>query len=160
MRKLTRKRILLPVVAVAAALAVAGAALAFFTASGTGSGTGSVGTDAGISIDPVTITGTLYPGGSATVSFTVNNLSTSTKVKVGQVVADTSGGNTNGISSLPAGCSASDFHFDPVTVNSELDPSGTAAGQGTLSMDNTSVSQNACKGAQPVLHLKVDNSGL
>jgi hypothetical protein len=153
-----RKRFILPV-AVVAALAIAGLAVAYFTASGTGSGTGSVGADAGVSINPVTITGTLYPGGSATVDFTVNNLSSDASVKVGKVVADTTT-YTNGISGLPAGCSPSDFHFAAVTVNAEIAANDSTTGQGTLTMDNTSVSQDACQNASPVLHVKVDNSGL
>lgn len=154
MRKLMRKRILLPVVAIAA-IAVAGVAYAFFTTSGTGSGTATVGTTAGLTIDPVTITGTLYPGGDATVDFTINNSSSNTAIKVGDVVAD-----TPAITGLPDGCSASDFTFADVPVGQTIAASSSVNGQGTLHMENTSSNQDACKGASPVLHLTVDNSGL
>jgi hypothetical protein len=158
MRKLMRKRVLVPVAAVMA-LAVAGVALAYFTSSGTGSGTASVGTDAGVTISPVTINATLYPGGSSSVDFTVNNTSTDTSAKVGKVVADTSAG-TNGITGLPVGCDASDFHFADVAVNAEIAAGGSTSSSGTLSMDNSAANQDACKGASPVLHLKVDNAGI
>jgi hypothetical protein len=47
-----------------------------------------------------------------------------------------------------------------VTVNTEIAASGSTSSTGTLSMDDTSANQDACKSASPVLHLKVDNSGL
>lgn len=158
MRKLMRKRILVPVATIAV-LAIAGVALAYFTSSGTGSGTASVGTDAGVTISPVTIGTTLYPGGSSTVSFTVNNTSSDASAKVDKVVADTTAG-TNGITGLPAGCEAADFHFGNVTVNTDIPANGSTSSSGTLSMDNSPANQDACKGAAPVLHLKVDNSGI
>jgi hypothetical protein len=158
MRKLMRKRILVPVAAIAA-LAVAGIAVAYFTASGTGSGTASVGSAAGVTISSVSFDNTLYPGGSTTVRFTINNSSSDTAVQVDKVVADTSEG-TNGISGLPAGCDASDFSFGDVTVNASIDASRSTDATGTLRLANTSANQDACQGASPVLHLKVDNSGI
>lgn len=149
-----RKKILVPLLAVLA-LAVTGAAIAFWTTSGTGSGTATVGTDSGVTINPVSFTGTLYPAGSVPVSFTINNLSADTAVRVASVVADTST-YVNGISGLPAGCNAADFHFGDVAVASSIPASGTLPGSGTLAMDNTAVNQDACKGASPVLHLKVN----
>ena len=155
-----RRKRALTAVLLLCALAVSGAAVAYWTTSGTGSGSATVGTDSGVTITPVSTTGSLYPGASVPVSFTINNTSTKAPVKIDKVIADTAGGNTNGISGLPVGCSASDFHFAPVTVNSEIAPSGTHAGSGTLSMDNTAVNQDACKNASPVLHLKVDDSAI
>ncbi len=159
MRKLTRKRILMPVVA-ALALAIAGVAYAYFTSSGTGSGTATVGTDAGVTIDPITFDETLYPGGSTRVQITINNTSTDTAAKVGTVVADDAGGNTNGISGLTGTCSAADFNFDDVVVDTEIAAGDSTSVTGTLSMDNTELNQDDCKNAAPVLHLKVDNSGI
>jgi hypothetical protein len=158
MRKLMRKRILIPVAAIAA-LAVAGIAVAYFTASGTGSGTATVGTSSGVTIDNVTIDSTLYPGGSSTVRFTVSNPSADTAVKVNKVVADTST-YTNGISGLPRGCDPADFSFGDVSVSASIDASGSTDSSGTLRFANTSANQDACQGASPVLHLKVDNSGI
>jgi len=158
MRKLMRKRILVPVAAIAA-LALAGVAFAYFTASGTGSGTASVGTDSGVTIDSVTFDSTLYPGGSTNVRYTITNSSSNAPAQVGKVVADTSAG-TNGVSGLPRGCSASDFSFGDVTVNAEIPAGRSLNGTGTLSFADTGANQDACKGASPVLHLKVDNSGI
>ncbi len=158
MKSIKRKRVLVPL-AIVFALAVSAAAVAYWTASGTGSGTASVGTDAGVTISPVTFSGTLYPGGSVTVNFTVNNSSASAPVQVDKVVANTAAG-TNGMSSLPAGCLAADFTFADVTVATNIAPSGTYSGTGTLSMANTAVNQNACKLSSPVLNLRVDNSGI
>lgn len=152
MRKLMRKRILIPVVAVAA-LAIAAVAFAYFTSSGTGSGSGTVGTDAGVTIDSVTLPDTLYPGGSTAVNFTITNTSSSTAVQVGKVVADS-------ITGLPDGCDAAWFTFDDVTVNSSIDASGSLPESGTLHFRDSGTNQDACKGATPTLNLKVDNSGI
>ena len=149
MRKLTRKRFIIPLAAIAA-LAVASVAFAFFTSSGTGSGTASVGSDAGVTIDPVTITGTLYPGGpAASVDFTVNNTSTDTAVHVAKVVVDSI--------DTPTDCPAADFSFGDVTLNADIAAGDSAPGSGSLSMANTNVNQDACKSGTVTLHLKVAN---
>jgi hypothetical protein len=157
MRKLMRKRILVPVVAIAA-LAVAGIAIAYFTASGTGSGTASVGAGSGVTIDNVSFDSALYPGGSTTVRFTISNPSADTAVSVDKVVADTSYGTT-GVDGLPRGCSAADFTFADASVGRSVPASGSVNGSGTLSFADNG-NQDACQGASPVLHLKVDNSGI
>ena len=158
MRKLMRKRILVPVVALAA-LALAGIAVAYFTASGTGSGTASVGTVGDVTITDVTLPDTLYPGGSTSVRFTINNTSSDTAVSVDKVVADTRYGTT-GVDGLPRGCDPADFTFADVSVNTSIAASGSTTGTGTLRFANSNANQDACQGAAPVLHLKVDNSGI
>ena len=157
MQKLMRKRILVPVAAIAA-LALAGIAFAYFTSSGTGSGTATVGSAAGVSIDSVSFDSTLYPGGSTTVRFTITNSSSSTAVQVGKVVADTTYGTT-GVDGLPRGCSAADFTFADVTIGRSIAASGTLDATGTLRFADNG-NQDACQGAAPVLHLKVDNTGI
>lgn len=156
MRKLMRKRIMIPVAALAA-LAITAVAFAYFTSSGSGSGTGTVGADAGVTIDSVTLPDTLYPGGSTAVNFTITNTSANTAVQVGKVVADTST-YTNGVSGLPDGCDPAWFTFADVTVNSSIAASGSLPKSGTLRFSESGTSQDLCKGARPVLHLKVDNS--
>jgi hypothetical protein len=153
-----RKRILVPVVAIAA-IAVAGIAVAYFTASGTGSGTASVGTVSDITITGVTLPDALYPGGSTSVRFTINNTSATSAVNVDKVVADTRYGST-GVDGLPRGCDAADFTFGDVTVAATIPANGSTTSTGTLSFANTNLNQDACQGASPVLHLKVDNSGI
>lgn len=157
--KFTKKRVLVALAAVGV-LAIVGVAAAFFTSSGTGSGTATVGTASDVTIDSVSITGDLFPGGdAATVSYTVNN-ATGKSVKVGDVVANT-GAGTNGITGLPAGCSASDFTYtSDGALNTTIADGGHADGSGTLSLANSSSNQDACQGAAPTLNLKVDNSGL
>ncbi len=149
MRNLMRKRILVPVVAIAA-LALAGIAIAYFTASGTGSGTATVGRDAGVTIENVAIADTLYPGSTSEVRFDVRNLSSSTDVRVGSVVVDE-------IRTSDAGCDPADFSFDAVSVGT-VAASGTVARTGSLRMANTAVNQDACQDATITLNLKVDNS--
>jgi hypothetical protein len=152
MQRLISKRVLIPFVAIAA-LAIAGIAYAYFTSSGTGSGTATVGSIGDVTIDDVVITGTLYPDGpAATVEFTVNN-PTDAPVKVGAVVAD-------GVTGLTGNCLADDFTFADVAVGAEIAAGGSYDGSGELSLANTSANQDDCQGASPVLHLKVDNSGL
>jgi hypothetical protein len=158
MRKLMRKRILVPVVALAA-IAVTGIAVAYFTASGTGSGTATVGSAAGVTITGVSFDATLYPGGSTAVRFTINNASSNTAVQVDKVVADTAYGTT-GVDGLPRGCDAADFSFGDVTVNESISANGSTSETGTLRLANSTANQDACQGASPVLHLKVDNSGI
>ncbi|HKG39771.1 MAG TPA: hypothetical protein VKB25_12335 [Conexibacter sp.] len=158
MRKLMRKRILVPVVAIAA-IAVAGIAVAYFTASGTGSGSATVGAAAGVTITDVTLPDTLYPGGSTSVRFTIRNSSADTAVQVDQVVADSTYGTT-GVDGLPVGCDASDFTFAAVSVNTSIPASRSTTGSGTLRFADNGRNQDACQGASPVLHLKVDNSGI
>ena len=151
MRKLMRKRILVPVAAIAA-LALAGIAVAYFTASGSGSGSATVGADAGVSITDVTFDETLYPGGDTTVRFTVNNLSADTAVRVGEVVASSI--------RTPAGCEATDFSFADVTLGQEIAAGDSANATGTLVMANTSANQDACQNGSVELNLQVDNTGI
>ena len=155
MKRYARKRlVLLGVVAVVAGMAAFGA-YAYWTASGTGAGTATVGTDSGVTIVVTNTGAALYPGGSATITFHVQNDSSSSAVTVGKVVQD------GPVTGLPVGCSAADFSFGDVTLNESVAASGNGANHtGTLSMANTASNQDACKNASPVLHLQTDNSGL
>jgi hypothetical protein len=148
MRNLMRKRILVPVAAIAA-IALAGIAVAYFTASGTGSGSATVGRDAGVAIENVTIARTLYPGGSSDVRFDVRNLSTDTSVRIGSVVVDSI--------RTPAGCDAADFSFDPVAIGA-IGAGSSVSATGSLEMANSSSNQDACQGGSVELNLRVDNS--
>lgn len=156
-----RLRTKLAALAVTASVAVtASAAFAYWTTTGSGSGSASVGTTSNLSISPVSITGTLVPGGSAaSVSFTINNDSDTT-LKVGQVVVD-QGVVTedvpawpNGLSGLPAGCLASDFTFASSATSYTVGAHDSTDGSGTLSMADTAANQDACKSATPTLHVK------
>lgn len=148
--------------AVVAALAVAVSAYAYWTANGTGSGSASVGTDSGVTIENVSISGDLYPGHDLTVNGDVTNNSADSPVQVDKVVADTSVANPTGVSvdADHAACDTSDFTFDDVLVAQEIAESGTQAFTGALAMADTGSNQDACKGATLTLHLKVDNSAI
>ena len=155
------KKVLVPFIVVLA-LAFAGGAIAFWTSTGTGSGTATVGTTSNLTITPVTFTGTLYPGGTAaTSSIKINNPGASA-VQVSNLVLDnafpaTGNQALSGIGGLPAsGCPAADFTFNanmatPVTVNAGSSATVTT---GTLSMANTAVNQDACKGLTLTVYLK------
>ena len=54
------------------ALALAGAAVAYFTTTGSGSATATVGSSSAVVVK-ATVGGTLYPGVSQTVTFTIDN---------------------------------------------------------------------------------------
>ncbi len=149
-----RTAILIGVIVLAAALAAVGA-FAYWTAGGDGQGTASVGSDNGVDI-VVTDTGApLYPGGSATITFHVDNNSPTASVMVGDVVQD------GPVTGLDPGCSAADFSFADVTLNETIAANSSGPDHtGTLLMANTASNQDACKNDTPVLHLTVDNSSL
>ncbi|HEY5143265.1 MAG TPA: hypothetical protein VII98_07170 [Solirubrobacteraceae bacterium] len=155
------KKVLVPFIVVLA-LALAGGAIAFWTSTGTGSGTATVGTTSALTINPVTFTGTLYPGGTAaTSSIKINNPGASA-VQVSNLVLDTSlpatgNGALSGIGGLPAGCLAADFTFNANMAAAVTIPAtggSVTVTTGTLSMANTAVNQDACKGATPTIYLK------
>jgi hypothetical protein len=144
----------LAALAIAAGVAItASAAFAYWTSNGVGSGSASVGSAADVTIDPVTVTGTLVPGGDdATVDFTINNGS-DTNLNVGQVVVDETTFD-NGLEGVPAGCSADDFTFASAATSYDVPANGDVGGSGTLSMADTSENQDDCQGASLTLHVK------
>ena len=155
MKRFAKKQwIILGIAAVVAGMAAFGA-YAYWTASGTGQGTATVGTDNGVTIVVTNMGAALYPGGSAAVTFHVQNNSTTAPVMVGKVVQD------GAVTGLTGGCLAADFSFGDVTLNESVAASGNGPNHtGSLSMANTGSNQDACKTQSPVLHLKTDNSGL
>lgn len=119
---------------------VAGGAYAYWTTTGTGSGSAATGTVAGITVNQTTTVAGLYPGGPAqTISGTFTNTN-SGAVYVAAVTA--------ALGTLPGGCLPADFTIaGTATVNVNV-PSGTGVGSWTgltIAMNNTAVSQNACK---------------
>jgi hypothetical protein len=153
MKSRTKKRAL-TVAACITALVVAGAAFAYFTTTGSGTGTATVGSSSTVTLH-ATVSSTLYPGVSSPVSFTVDNPSSGAQ-RVGTItlasitvdaghatcVVTTSGEN-------PA------FTMAPVAIN-KVFPSGNAQAatpNGSLTMNDTGVSQDTCQGATLTLHL-------
>jgi hypothetical protein len=147
MLHLKRKRVGIALAAVAV-LAVAGIAVAYFTSTGSGSGSATVGSSQPLTLHGTT-SGSLYPGGSTTVTFTVDNPSSGAvylnKIHLGSVTTD----------AAHSSCAVSGFTMPDVTVNQSVS-SGTGVSvtaSGTLSMTDTGSAQDACQGAPLTLNL-------
>lgn len=145
---------------VVAALVVTAGAYAYFTASGSGTGSASVGTSSPVSLAG-TITGTLYPGGSAAgVSVHVANTGSGAqyvdKVHLDSITTDPahaacdlSVSGTNAAFTMADISVATDLAKDDGTANSGSDETTKT---GELTMNDTGVSQDACKNAPLTLH--------
>ena len=150
---ITKKRSLLAITAVGV-LAVAGVAFAYFTSTGSGTATATVGSASAVTIKG-TVSSNLYPGGSSPVSFTIDNPSSGAQ-RVGTItlasIAVDAGHST--CSKVITGGNP-DFAMPAVVVNKTY---GSGNGQtvtptGTLTMNDTGVSQDACQGATLTLNL-------
>ena len=133
---------------------VVGGAYAYFTTSGTGTGTASVGTSSAVTLH-ATVTGTLYPGASSPVSFTVDNPS-SGKQRVGTITLSSitvDAGHSECSTVITGG--TPDFTMPAVAVNATFATGNAQAvtPTGTLTMNDTGVSQDKCQGATLTLHL-------
>ncbi len=153
MRLITKRRAVFALTT-ALLVVVAGGAYAYFTTSGTGTGTASVGSSSAVTLH-ATVTGSLYPGSSAPVSFTVDNPS-SGKQRVGTITLSsiTVDASHSECSTVITGGNP-DFTMPAVAVNATF---GNGNGQtitpaGTLTMNETGVSQDKCQGATLTLHL-------
>lgn len=136
------------------AIAAAGAAVAYFTSTGSGTGTATVGSSSAVTLH-ATVSSTLYPGASSPVSFTVDNPSSGSE-RVGTITLSsiTADAGHSTCSTAISGATP-DFTMPAVTVNKTFAPgSGQSVTQtGTLTMNDTGVSQDACQGATLTLHL-------
>jgi hypothetical protein len=153
MNWMTRKRALLALGSTCA-LALAAGAIAYFTTTGSGTGTATVGSSSAVTLH-ATISSTLYPGGSSPVSFTVDNPSPGSQrvgtISLSSITVDA--GHSSCSTVLGGG--NPDFTMAAVAVNKTF-PSGNAQSvtpTGTLAMNETGVSQDACQGATLTLHL-------
>jgi len=135
-------------------LAIAGAAFAYFTSSGSGTGTATVGSSSAVTLHG-NISSNLYPGSSSTVTFTVDNPSSGNE-RVGTIsLASISVDAGHSSCSTVISGGNPDFTMAPVTVNQTYAPGNGQAvtPTGTLAMNDTGVSQDACQGATLTLHL-------
>ena len=155
LRRFTKKRALAALSAVAV-LAVPGAAIAYFTDTGSGTGSATVGSASTVTLAG-TITGTLVPAGSpASVSVLVTNPGSGSQyvntVHLNSITTDA--GHSTCDLSVSGGTPA--FTMSDITVNQTLTKSGTAGDHttvtGSLQMNDTGVSQNACQGAPLTLN--------
>jgi hypothetical protein len=135
-------------------LAVAAGAYAYFTSTGSGTATATVGSGSAVTIKG-TVASTLYPGGNSTVNFTVDNPSSAAQ-RVGTItlasIAVDAGHST--CSKVITGGNP-DFAMPAVTVNKVFGTGNnqTVTQTGTLTMNDTGVSQDACQGATLTLNL-------
>lgn len=151
----TKKRVAV-LAAIATVALTGGIAYAFFTDAGSGTGTASVGTSTPITLAG-TITGTLYPAGDpASVSVLVTNPGSGSqhvdKVQLASITTDA------GHSSCDLSVSGVNpaFTMADVAVSQTLTKSGAPGDHttvtGSLQMNDTGVSQDACKSAPLTLH--------
>lgn len=149
------KRRMLAALASLCILAIAAAAYAYFTTTGSGTATATVGTSSPVTLKG-TVTGNLYPGSSSPVSLTVDNPS-SGKQRVGTISLEKitpDAGHSSCSVAITGG--NPDFTMADVVVNKSFAPGNGQAvtPEGTLTMNDTGVNQDACQGATLTLTLK------
>jgi hypothetical protein len=150
---ITKRRAVYALTAALLVVAASGA-YAYFTTTGTGTGTASVGSSSAVTLH-ATVTGSLYPGSSSPVTFTVDNPS-SGKQRVGTITLSsiTPDAAHSECSTVITG-GTPDFTMPAVAVNASF-ASGNAQAvtpNGTLTMNDTGVNQDKCQGATLTLHL-------
>jgi hypothetical protein len=149
------KRRTLAVLASLSVLAVAAVAYAYFTTTGSGTATATVGTSSAVTLKG-TVTGNLYPGSSSPVSLTVDNPS-SGKQRVGTISLEKITADAGHAScSVVVGGGNPDFTMANVVVDKTYAPGNGQAvtPNGSLTMNDTGVNQDACQGATLTLTLK------
>jgi hypothetical protein len=153
MKLITKRRAVYALTA-ALVVAVASGAYAYFSTSGSGTGTASVGSSSAVTLH-ATVTGSLYPGTSSPVSFTVDNPSAGSQrvgtISLSSITVDA--GHSECSTVITGG--NPDFTMPAVAVNHSF-PTGNGQAvtpTGTLTMNETGVSQDKCQGATLTLHL-------
>jgi hypothetical protein len=150
---ITKRRAIFVLTAALLVVVVTGA-YAYFTTSGTGTGTAAVGSSSAVTLH-ATVTGSLYPGTSSPVTFTVDNPS-SGKQKVGTISL-----SSITVDAAHSECSTvitggtPDFTMPVVAVNASFGSGNSQAvtPTGTLTMNDTLQNQDKCQGATLTLHL-------
>jgi hypothetical protein len=148
MHLLKRKKVVLPLVALAV-LAAATAAYAYWTTAGSGTGSASAGGSSTVSVTQIGTISGLVPGGAAqAVDFKITNPKSTAQYVTGVSVSisGVTGPNIDGTHP----CAASDFTLvQPSAINQDLaagdatfSPSGA-----TLAMKDSGSNQDGCKGA-------------
>jgi len=175
-----RRTAVLAALLVAAIAAIGG--WAYFTANGSGSGTATVGTSTNLVLHGATV-GTLYPGSTVSISFTVDNPGGGTErlgtIYLAGVKACTGAGSSwdPTLNSGAGGCSnsgteqttcesvdpgnaadanASNFYMADIAENQDLAAGASGASAtngGTLKLNNLSSAQDSCKNAALYLQL-------
>jgi hypothetical protein len=135
-------------------MGLAAVAFAYFTTTGSGTGTATVGSSSAVGLH-ATVSSNLYPGGSSPVTFTVDNPSSGAQ-RVGTITLasiSTDAGHSTCSKVITGG--NPDFAMAPVVVNKVFTTGNgqTVTPTGTLTMNDTGVSQDACQGATLTLNL-------
>jgi hypothetical protein len=148
MKRFMNKKVAAIGLAAGLALGGAGAAFAYWTTSGSGSGQATTQSSNGtLTLNVSADASHLYPGGSAPITITATNSGTTdlyvTTVSFASLSVDATHAG--------AGCLASDYSVGSVTSTpTDVLAGTTSAGNvatATLSMANTALNQDACKGA-------------
>ena len=154
MNRFNKKRVIAALAGLGV-LGIAAGAYAYFTTTGSGTATATVGSSSALVIKG-TVTGNLYPGTSSPVTLTIDNGSTG-KQRVGTITLEkiTADAGHSSCSVVSTGGNP-DFTMADIVVNKVFGP---GAGQavtpnGSLTMNDTGVSQDACQGATLTLALK------
>lgn len=154
MNRFNKKRILAGLTGIGV-LAIAAGAYAYFTTTGAGTATATVGSSSALVIKG-SVTGNLYPGTSSPVTLTIDNPS-SGKQRVGTISLEsiTPDAGHSTCSVVTTGGNP-DFTMAAIEVNKVFGPGNGQAvtPSGSLTMNDTGVSQNACQGATLTLTLK------
>lgn len=152
-RFVVRKGVLIPI-GIVVGLVVGGIAVAYFTSLGSGTGTATVGSSSNVTLHGA-VGSSLYPGSSSTVSFTVDNPSPGSEL-VNTIHLESIAPDAvhNSCSTVITGGNP-DFTMPDVLANQSFPPGigHLVTATGTLTMNETGVSQNACQGATLTLNL-------
>jgi hypothetical protein len=154
MLRLTKKKLVLGAATVCM-LAIAGGAYAYFTATGSGTATATVGSSSTVVLHG-TVSGSLYPGSTSTVTFTVDNPSAGKQlVNTISLVSISADASHSGCVTTVGSEAAKAFYMAPVTVNTTYGPGNAQAvtPTGTLQMRDTGLNQDNCQGATLTLTL-------
>jgi hypothetical protein len=149
MKKFSLKKKIAAAAAGAAIIAGAGGAYAYWTTSGAGSGSATTASSNGTLVLRATFANGLTPGAQEAVSYSADN-GGSSSLQVGTITPTVSIDAAHS-----ASCLASDFTAPPVPSNTTVlaHTTGTSVGSGTVSMADTAVNQDGCKGAIVTLTL-------
>ncbi len=169
-----RRRKGLTILSLVGVIALAGVAYAYFSSTGTGTGSATVGTSTALTVTG-TSASTLYPGTTSSISFTVSNPGTGheqlTSIQLASVKACVgSGSSWNGSSCSNSGTEATtcesvetgatdgntaNFWMPNVSENQDVAggaSNATVTNNGTLTMNDLSSNQDACKNANLTLN--------
>jgi hypothetical protein len=138
------RRHLILLSSVAVVLAIAGGAFAYWTTTGAGTGTSTNAAGTGALTLTAAWAGGLAPGVSLPVTFTANNASATTSVKIGTVTSVVS------VDAPHVACALADITVAPVVSGQTIPKTSGAVALtnlGSIVFADTGVSQDACKGA-------------